>query len=90
MKTRQLAAILAFAGLAFATTAAQAAADVFTDRESMRVAEQCDANKDGMVSKDELMKRMEMAWTKADPHNKGMLDKAAMNNFLNTFYNVGQ
>jgi hypothetical protein len=51
-----------------------------------RFAELCDTNKDGMVSKEEMMKRVEMAWKAADPQNKGVLDKAATEKFLKMFF----
>jgi len=35
----------------------------------------CDTNKDGMVSKDEMMKMVEKAFEKADTKKTGKLDK---------------
>lgn len=35
----------------------------------------CDSNKDGMLSKEEVMKRVEHAWNMADTGKKGMIDK---------------
>jgi hypothetical protein len=51
-----------------------------------RFAELCDTDKDGMVSKKEMMARVEMAWKKADPQGKGMLDRAAVERFNREFY----
>lgn len=89
MLDRKLALTLLVSGLGFTSLGAHAAADVFTDQESARVAAMCDADKDGMVSKAEMMKHMESAWKAADPQGKGMLDKAAMQKFLSMFYGGG-
>ncbi|MGL4576591.1 MAG: hypothetical protein ACRCV9_17525, partial [Burkholderiaceae bacterium] len=45
------------------------------ERDAARVAAMCDFDKDGMVSKTEMMKMVEKAWDKADPKKTGRLDK---------------
>ena len=42
----------------------------------------CDADKDGMVSKAEMMKMVEKVWEKADKKKAGKLDKAQVEWFL--------
>jgi Ca2+-binding EF-hand superfamily protein len=42
----------------------------------------CDADKDGMVSKAEMMKMIEKTWDKADKSKTGKLDKAQVEFFL--------
>ena len=42
----------------------------------------CDADKDGMVSKDEMMKMVEKVWAKADTKKAGKIDKAQVEWFL--------
>lgn len=42
----------------------------------------CDADKDGMVSKDEMMKMVEKVWAKADSKKAGKIDKAQVEWFL--------
>ena len=42
----------------------------------------CDADKDGMVSKAEMMKMVEMVWDKADKKKAGKIDKAQADWFL--------
>jgi hypothetical protein len=42
----------------------------------------CDGDKDGMVSKAEMMKMIEKTWEKADKKKAGKLDKAQVDWFL--------
>ena len=42
----------------------------------------CDGDKDGMVSKAEMMKMVEKVWEKADKKKAGKLDKAQVEFFL--------
>jgi len=42
----------------------------------------CDTDKDGMVSKAEMMKMVEKAWEKADKKKAGKIDKASAEAFL--------
>jgi hypothetical protein len=45
----------------------------------------CDTNKDGTISKEEIMKRMEKAMKKADPKGTGKLTKEQAREFLEVF-----
>lgn len=51
-----------------------------------RFVEQCDGNKDGMVSKQEFLKKMEQMWDKHDSSKKGLMDKAAAEKFLRELF----
>ncbi|MGL4573159.1 MAG: hypothetical protein ACRCV9_00040 [Burkholderiaceae bacterium] len=55
------------------------------EKKAAKWAEMCDANKDGMVSKAEMMKMLEKAWAKADPKNTGRLDKKQVMMFMKEF-----
>ena len=87
MKRTTLKIAAATAVATFALFAAPSSAQVaVTEGGANKFAEVCDTDKDGMVSRDELMKRMEMAWNKADTKKAGRLDKAQMMVFLREFY----
>jgi hypothetical protein len=47
-------------------------------------------NKDGMVSKKDLMKKVEAAMKAADPQGKGMYDEAMMRRFFKELYGIGK
>ncbi|MDE2047747.1 MAG: hypothetical protein KGJ44_05025 [Betaproteobacteria bacterium] len=47
-------------------------------------------NKDGMVSKHDLMKKVEQAMKMADPKGKGMYDEAMMRKFFHELYGIGK
>lgn len=47
-------------------------------------------DKDGMVSKHELMKKVEAAMKAADPKNKGMYDAQMMHKFFFELYGIGK
>jgi hypothetical protein len=49
----------------------------------------CDADKDGMVSKAEMMKMVEKVFEKADKKKAGKLDKAQVEWFLNELMKGG-
>lgn len=69
----------------FAATAIGVSAPAFADvlpEDINRFVTMCDNNKDGMVSKAELMKRAEAAFTKADTAKKGMVDSKQFMQFL--------
>jgi hypothetical protein len=55
------------------------------EKRAAKWAEMCDNNKDGMVSKAEMMKMVEKAWAKADPKATGRLDKKQVMMFLKEF-----
>jgi Ca2+-binding EF-hand superfamily protein len=55
------------------------------EKKAAQWAAMCDANKDGMVSKAEMMKMVEKAWAKADPKNTGRLDKKQVMMFMKEF-----
>jgi hypothetical protein len=46
-------------------------------------------NKDGMVSKKGMMKKVEAAMKAADPKGKGMFDEAMMRKFFSELYSGG-
>jgi hypothetical protein len=49
----------------------------------------CDADKDGMVSKAELMRMVEKTWDKADKKRAGKIDKAQVEWFLKELMKAG-
>ena len=85
---KSLISLAVFSGLALSSTSgfAQNKGNAGDDSLPKRFAELCDTDKDGMVSKDEMMKRVQMAWDKADVNKKGMLDRAATAKFIKEFY----
>jgi len=78
---RSLTKSLAIAAIAGSMLAMPAYAD--SDKMDMdKFITNCDANKDGMVSKDEMMKMVEKAFEKADSKKTGKLDKKQAEIFL--------
>jgi Ca2+-binding EF-hand superfamily protein len=78
---RSLTKSLAIAAIAGGMLAMPAYAD--SDKMDMdKFITNCDANKDGMVSKDEMMKMVEKAFEKADSKKTGKLDKKQAEIFL--------
>ena len=73
MKATRMKTMFGAAVLALASLAQPALADINADEINIFV-KMCDTNKDGMISKDEVMKRAEMAFAKADAGKKGMAD----------------
>ena len=68
MKLMLAASVIAVAGLSQPALADLNAEDI------SRFVKMCDNNKDGMISKDEVMKRATMAFDKMDAGKKGMAD----------------
>lgn len=81
---RSTAAALAVAA-AFALPAAQAREDMDVNK----FVTMADANKDGMVSKAEMMKHVEKMFQKHDTKKKGMLEKAQLEQFLKDIMALG-
>ena len=82
---RSLMKSLAIAGFSVAMAAAPAAFAQQSKGETMdadHFVKMCDTDKDGMVSKAEMMKMVEKAWAKADSKKAGKIDKAAVDAFL--------
>lgn len=75
--TRSLA-LATFAAAAFALPAAHAREDMDLDKFVTRA----DANKDGMVSKTEMLKHVEKMFEKHDSKKKGMLEKSQVEKFM--------
>ncbi len=73
MKATRMHAALGAVALALASLSQPALADLNADEINLFV-RMSDTNKDGMVSKDEVMKRAEMAFGKMDTAKKGMVD----------------
>ena len=73
--------ILAVAALAaaFAAPAVQAAEESLDANQFVKM---CDADKDGMVSKAEVMKAVEKMFDKADSKKEGRLDRKQVEFFL--------
>ena len=73
--------VLAVAALAaaFAAPAAQAAEESFGESQFVKM---CDVDKDGMVSKAEVMKAVEKTFDKADSKKEGRLDRKQVEFFL--------
>ena len=72
---------LALAALSAAVFAAPAAV-AGEDLNPSHFVKMCDADKDGMVSKAEVMKRVEKMFDKADSKKAGKLDKKQVEIFL--------
>jgi Ca2+-binding EF-hand superfamily protein len=69
----------------FAATAIGVSAPAFADtspEDAARFVKICDSNKDGMVSKAEVMKRAEAEFAKMDKAKKGMVDSKQFMQFL--------
>jgi len=78
---RSLTKALAIAAIAGGMLAMPAYAD--SDKMDMdKFITNCDANKDGMISKDEMTKMVEKAFEKADAKKTGKLDKRQAEIFL--------
>ena len=87
---RNLTKALTIAALSAAVIATPAAYAQKSDAKGMageamnadHFVKMCDADKDGMVSKDEMMKMVEKVWAKADARKAGKIDKAQVEWFL--------
>jgi hypothetical protein len=81
---------LTVAALAAALMAAPAAfAGAGESMDADKFVKQCDSDKDGMVSKSELMKMVEKTFEKADKKRMGKLDKAQVDWFLKELMKSG-
>jgi Ca2+-binding EF-hand superfamily protein len=78
MKSTKMLAAAALASLAFAVPTAYAGDDI----NATAFVKMCDADKDGMVSKAEVMKIVEKMFDKADTKKMGKLDKKQVETFL--------
>ena len=78
---RSFTHVLAAAAMAtaLASTAVLAAKE---DESADRFVKMCDTDKDGMVSKDEVMKMVEKMFDKHDTKKMGKLDKKQAEQFL--------
>jgi len=72
-------ALAAFTAAVVAMPAVQAAEEAINADEFVKM---CDADKDGMVSKDEMMKMVEKMFDKHDTKKMGKLDKKQTKAFL--------
>lgn len=79
---RSLTKALTIAALSLAVIGAPAASAQETTMDAANFVKMCDADKDGMVSKAEMMKMVEKVWEKADKKKAGKLDKAQVEFFL--------
>lgn len=70
----------AFASLALLLAAGPVLADDAKDHD--KFVKMCDANKDGMVSKEEFMKHAEKVWAKMDAKKAGKMDSKQFELFL--------
>jgi hypothetical protein len=73
MKSVSIRHALGAMAIALASLSQPALADLNADDINIFV-KVCDTNKDGMISKDEVMKRAAMAFDKMDAGKKGMAD----------------
>jgi hypothetical protein len=85
MKTLKLAA------LTFAAAGLIAAAPSFADErmDAEKFVKMCDANKDGMVSKEEFMKHAEKVWAKMDAKKAEKMDTKQFEAFLKELMKSG-
>ena len=85
---RSLVQALAVAALSAAALAAPTAL-AGDDIKSDHFVKMCDTDKDGMVSKAEMMKMVEKVWAKADARKMGKIDKAQVEFFLKELMKAG-
>ena len=72
---------LSLAGVAMPTMADNMHADKFV--------KMCDTDKDGMVSKEEMMKHVEKMWAKMDAKKTGKMDTKQTDAFLKELMKTG-
>ena len=85
---RSLTKALAIAAIAGGALAMPAYAD--NDKmDTSKFVTNCDADKDGMVSKSEVMKMVEKSFDKADTKKAGKLDKQQAAEFLKMLMQSG-
>jgi hypothetical protein len=73
---------LTVSALTLAVMGVPAASAQETSMDAANFVKMCDGDKDGMVSKAEMMKMVEKVWEKADKKKAGKLDKAQVEFFL--------
>jgi len=78
-------AIAALSSTMIAAPAVLAGDDIKTDH----FVKMCDTDKDGMVSKAEMMKMVEQVWAKTDTRKMGKIDKAQVEFFLKELMKAG-
>jgi Ca2+-binding EF-hand superfamily protein len=81
----RIARTLAIASLAASSAFFLPAAQATNDVNPNAFVKQCDTDKDGMVSKAEVMKHVEMMFDKMDTKKMGKLDKKQVEAFLKSF-----
>ena len=88
---RNLTKALGIAALsvAFAATPALAQQSKGETMDADHFVKMCDTDKDGMVSKAEMMKMVEKAWAKADSKKTGKIDKNQAELFLKELMKSG-
>jgi hypothetical protein len=77
---------------AVATTLLFNVSPAFAEREDVNFdafVKMCDADKDGMVSKQEVMKQVEKMFDRADTRKEGRLDKKQVEIFLRALMQQG-
>ena len=79
---RSLTKALTIAALSAGVMAAPAAFAAGEAMDADHFVKMCDADKDGMVSKAEMMKMVEKIWEKTDKKKMGKIDKAQVEFFL--------
>jgi hypothetical protein len=79
---RSLKKAVTIAALSLAVIGVPAASAQETPMDAANFVKMCDADKDGMVSKAEMMKMVEKVWDKADKKKAGKIDKAQVEFFL--------
>jgi hypothetical protein len=86
---RSMTKVLTAATLAAAIFTAPAAFAGREDEHADHFVKMCDADKDGMVSKAEVMKQVEKMFDKHDTKKAGKLDKKQVELFLNELMKSG-
>jgi hypothetical protein len=81
--------LLLGSAIAIAAINANAGEIGFSPEEMQMFMSSAGMNKDGMVSKKDLMKKVEEAMKKADPNGKGMYDAAMIRKFFDMLYPGG-
>lgn len=81
----RMAAVALLAGTAFALPAAHAREDLDPDV----FVKKCDTDKDGMLSRAEVMKQVEKAFERHDTWKSGKLDKRQVEFFLQELMKSG-
>jgi hypothetical protein len=74
--------VISAAAMAVALVSAPAAFAAKEDESAEKFVKMCDADKDGMVSKAEVMKAVEKMFDKHDTKKMGKLDKKQAEQFL--------